>query len=222
MKCRRWQTIAACAGMVFSVSAATGQAIHNAYIWIEGPNHVLAPNTTYTLEVWGRIESSAYVEGVSMMAGFGIDVLNLAGASSIASVSNVSIEIRAEQFGTLGLVIGHDVIGTSGGQLPLLFGILPPYPPDVRNPIPLFQFDFTTGDGRLEHISFSAANPNVNGGMMFYPNRYDGASIIVPNDADTALHLSGWTSVIPAPGSAILGLAAVGYGVGRRRGRDGS
>ena len=216
MKGRRSQTMAACAGMVFAVSAAAGQAIHNAYIWIEGPDHVLAPNTTYTLEVWGRIESPVYVEGVSMVAGFGIDVLNLAGADSIASVSNVRIEFWAEQFGTLGIVAGYNVLGTSGGQLP--FGIVfPPYPPDVRNPIPLFTFDFTTASGPLDEISFTAANPNINGGLFFYPNMWDGASIVAPNDTNTALHLSGWTSVVPAPGSAILGLVAVGYGLGRRR-----
>ena len=70
---------AACAGGAF------GQATHTATIWIEGPDEVL-PGTTFTLDVWGRFESPDFVEGVSAIAGFGLDVICTAGRDEVVEV----------------------------------------------------------------------------------------------------------------------------------------
>lgn len=58
-------------------------------------------------------------------------------------------------------------------------------------------------------------NPHPGGGLSFYPTWQDGASIIAPNDADTALHLIGWEYVVPSPSSWVaMGLMML---AGRRR-----
>lgn len=208
-------SIVAC--MAGGATVACAQATHNGYIWIEGPDEFLAANTTYTLEVWGRVESPLYVDGQSMIAGFGIDILNTGGGPSVASVSNVRIDDWATNFGTIGIILGNDILGTSGGQLPSWVDPQEPPPPPL-NPIRLFTFDFTTASGPLGEIGFSPANPNPNGGFSFYPHMLNGASIIIPNSPDTELHLEGWTSTVPSPGG-VMALTVLGLNGRRRRER---
>lgn len=184
--------------LLLSASAAA-QATHNGFIWVEGPSEALAADTTYTLEVWARFESPLWVDGESMIAGFGIDILNVGGGSFVGGVSNVRIEDWAISFGIVGAIVGNDIVGISGGQLPS--GWVdpqdPPPPPPAINR--LFTFDFTTAAGPLGAISFSPAHPNPNGGLSFYPDGRHGASIIFPNTPGTQLHLDGWTSTVPSP-----------------------
>ncbi len=77
------------------------------------------------------------------------------------------------------------------------------------NPILLFTVLATAGlEGTM---TFTPANPNINGGLSFYPVDTDGASIIGPNDAGTSLVVLGATVlIVPGPGVAVgsvLGLA---------------
>jgi hypothetical protein len=190
-------------GIIVLLIAGTawGQTIHNGFIWIEGPDEVLESNTTYTLEIWGRIESPAFITGDSAIAGFGIDIRNTAGRNQIDSISNIQIADWAAGFGTDGIIQIIDLLNTSGGQLANLWGILNPNI-DMRNPIPLFTFDFTTASGPVTNLEFTPADPNANGGLSFYPDNEDGASIVTPNDADSSLTLTPWTYQVPGPVSA--------------------
>jgi len=194
--------------LLLSASAAA-QATHHGYIWVEGPDEALAPNTTYTLEVWGGVESPLFVHGTSMMAGFGIDILNTGGGDSVASVSNVRIAEWARAFGTTGSIQGNDIIGVSGGQMPQDF---PMDPPELRNPIELFSFDLTTAGGPLGQISFAPANPHPFGGLSFYTHWWSGLMLIIPNQEGSELHFGGWTSTVPSPGSGLtLVLACISF-----------
>lgn len=168
------------------------------------------PGETYTVEFWGSVEGAPWVDGTSAMAGFGVDAI---GSGNVASVSDATVAGWAAGFGVAGVVIADDVTGISGGQLANLFGILNPGI-DLSNPIMLFSIEVTAGAGGV--ITYVAGNPNINGGLSFYPDSEDGASVRAPNDPGTTLSfVSATTTVIPAPASlALLGLGGL---VARRR-----
>ncbi|RMH09887.1 MAG: hypothetical protein D6695_12380 [Planctomycetota bacterium] len=172
------------------------------------------PGDTYTVEVWGSVSGGQWVDGVSAMAGFGIDAIATAGASGVAANGGSVIADWAASFGTDGTVVGADLIGTSGGQLANVFNLNPNI--DMSNPIMLFTFDVTVDAGFVGDITYTPANPNPNGGLAYYPVSTEGASVIAPNDDGTTLTLTGaTTSIIPAPASlALLGLGGL---VARRR-----
>ncbi len=176
----------------------------------------VAPGATYTVELWGSVSGAPWVQGTSAMSGFGIDAVATAGAAGVGSITGSNIAGWASGFGTNGTIQGANLVGTSGGQLANLFGFLNPNI-NMSNPILLFSFDVTVANGFFGTITYSAANPNVNGGLSFYPVSTDGASIIAPNNAGTTLTLlSASTRIIPAPASlALLGLG--GMVAGRRR-----
>ncbi len=168
------------------------------------------PGETYTVQFWGAVSGASFVDGVSAIAGFGVDAM---GSGSVAGVTTATIADWALGFGVPGTVNGANVEGISGGQLANLFGILNPGI-DMSNPILLFSIDVTAGASGS--ITYAAGNPNVNGGLSFYPDNEDGASIVAPNDAGTTLSfISATTNIIPAPASiALLGLGGL---VARRR-----
>jgi MYXO-CTERM domain-containing protein len=174
----------------------------------------VATNSTYTVEVWGTVSGGSWVDGVSAMAGFGIDAIATEGASLVTANGGSVLSGWASGFGTDGTVNGADLEGTSGGQLANLFGILNPGI-DMNNPILLFTFDVSVGAAGGS-VTYTPANPNVNGGLSYYPDSEDGASVIAPNDSGTTLSLVGATTrVVPAPASlALLGLGGL---VARRR-----
>lgn len=192
--------------------AAAGQATHQADIWIVGPSLTEVHWwTTIRLEVWGQFESPAFIPGTSAMAGFGIDIENTLGGGEV-SVSNVQIGGWAAAFGQTGQIDGSDITGVSGGQLANLFGILNPGI-DTSNPIRLFTFDVEIDTPSAIH--FQPVNPNINGGLSFYPDSTDGASIVAPNDPDSSLTLNGWSWVAPTPSG--LGVFVLAGGLVRRR-----
>lgn len=205
--------VAGFAGILAGTAGA--QATHQAEIYMIGPSEVMS-NTTYTVEAWGRWDSPLFVQDISAMAGFGIDAINTFGGDQIASVGNVQIAQWALGFGVPGDIIDLSVRGISGGQLANLFGFLNPFI-DMRNPIMLFSFEFTTADVPITHIGFAPANPNPNGGLSFYPLSMDGASTIAPNHPDSSLTLTGWEYVVPSP--AGMGVLAMGLGAWLRRRR---
>ena len=174
----------------------------------------VATNSTYTVEVWGSVTGGSWVDGTSAMAGFGIDAIATGGASLVTANGGSVLSDWASGFGTDGTVNGADLEGTSGGQLANLFGILNPGI-DMSNPILLFTFDVTVGAAGGD-VTYTPANPNINGGLSYYPDSQDGASVIAPNDSGTTLTLVGATThVVPAPASlALLGLGGL---VARRR-----
>jgi hypothetical protein len=184
-------------------------------IYTVAPTEV-APGATYTVEVWGSVSGGTWVQGTSAFAGFGIDMIATEGAAGVGNNSGSAIETWANGFGTDGTVNGADLTGTSGGQLANLFGFLNPGI-NLSNPIKLFSFDVTVAAGFFGTITYTPGNPNPNGGLSFYPNSQDGASVIAPNDSSTTLALTGAsTRIIPAPASlALLGLG--GMVAGRRR-----
>lgn len=167
------------------------------------------PGETYTVDFWGAVDGG-FVDGTSAIAGFGVDAM---GSGSVAGVTAANIAGWAAGFGVAGTVNGANVEGISGGQLANLFGILNPGI-DLSNPILLFSIDVTAGASGS--VTYVAGNPNVNGGLSFYPDNEDGASIVAPNDSGTTLTMvSATTSIVPAPASiALLGLGGL---VARRR-----
>ncbi len=166
---------------------------------------VVNPGDTYTVEFWAEFSDARFINGVSATAGFGLDAL---GTGDVASVSNANINPSLLFGSNAGVVNGNNVQGVIGGQLANLFGFLNPNI-NMSNPIMLFSVDVTAGAGGL--ITYTAGNPNVNGGLSFYPNSTDGASIIAPNTPGTTLNFIGAsTFVVPAPASlALLGLGAM-------------
>ena len=185
--------------LLLSASAAA-QATHTATIWIQGPDEVL-PNSTYTAEVWGSWDSPSFIDGVSAMAGFGIDVHPTQGIGNLASVSSATIASWAAGFGSPGYLLNLAIIAPSGGQIPNVFGLNPGI--EMGHPLMLYSFEFTTNDTPISVLEFSPMNPNLNGGLAFYPVSTNGASIVAPNDAGTQLNLVPWTYRVPAPGTVV-------------------
>lgn len=191
-------------------SPALGQVFT---IWAEAPEAV-NPGETYTVEFWGSVEGDPWVDGESAIAGFGISAIATEGSGLVVMNHGSVISDWAAGFGTDGTVVGPDLFDVSGGQIASFFG--DGYYPDTSNPILLFTFDVTVGN-TAGAVTYTPNNPNPNGGLSFYPDGNDGASIIAPNDPGTTLLLEGATTrVIPAP--ATLGLVFIGlWCPGRRR-----
>ena len=202
----------------FALAAVAGIAVaataQDFEIYMVAPAEV-AMGASYTVEVWGSVSGGTWVQGTSAMAGFGIDAIATDGAAGVASNGGSVIATWAAGFGTNGTVSGANLLGTSGGQLANLFGILNPTI-NKNNPIMLFTFNVTLDGAFAGSVTYTPANPNPNGGLSYYPLSTDGASVIAPNDAGTTLTLTGATTrVIPAPASlALLGLGGL---VARRR-----
>ncbi|MBX3323734.1 MAG: hypothetical protein KF757_12165 [Phycisphaeraceae bacterium] len=196
------RALIAFAGAVISSGAVADPHVFT--IYAQAPATAL-PGETITVEIWGQVHSPLWVQGTSMVAGFGIDVL---GTGAISNVAMGEFAWWAERFGTNGTVSGTNVLGTSGGQLWLLFGDCW-FPPcwEYGNPVLLFTIEARAG---LEgSMTFTPANPNINGGMSFYPVDTDGASIVGPNDAGTSLHtISATTIIIPTPATVLVGAGA--------------
>ena len=167
---------------------------------------------TYTVEAWGSVTGDPWVDGTSAMAGFGIDLI---GSGNVASISQANFPIWSAGFGVEGFIDGTSLLGVVGGQLANLFGVLNPNL-SLSNPIMLFSVEVAAADSPGS-ITYTPANPNVNGGLSFYPDSTDGATIGAPNDPGTTLTLAGVTTrVVPSPaGLALIGLA--GLAAGRRR-----
>jgi hypothetical protein len=181
-------------------------------IWAEAPETV-NPGETYTVEFWGAVEGPEFIDGFSAMAAFGISALATDGGNLVAVNHGSVISDWAAVFGTDGTVVGPDLFDTSGGQIAALFeGFIV----DYSHPIMLFSFDVTVGDA-AGFVTYTPDGPNVNGGLSFYPDSQDGASIIAPNDPGTTLVLVGATTrIVPVPASlGIFGFA--GFAVYRRR-----
>jgi hypothetical protein len=197
-------------------SSALAQDAHDGFVWIEGPEEVLESNSTYTLEVWGRWESPLWVDGVSAMDGFEMDIFNVEGQQSVLSVSNVVLDPWVNWLSSSGNTSDNDIYGVGGGQLPPDFP-QEPWDYERANPLRLFTFDFTTGSDTPGLISFTPDTP-YNGGLAFMPDPGNGGAIHAPVDSNTALYLDGWSSTIPAPTTLwALGLGAGCLLVDRRR-----
>lgn len=167
------------------------------------------PGESYTVEFWGSVSGGSWVDGVSAMAGFGVDAQ---GSGSVASHSTANIAAWAAGFGVAGVSSGASVLGISGGQLANVFNLNPGI--DMSNPILLFTVDVTAGaSGSIVYV---AGNPNPNGGLSYYPVSTSGASVVAPNNAGTTLtYVAATTQIVPAPASiALLGLGGL---VARRR-----
>lgn len=204
------------AGLAAAASAQDFEIFLAAPMYFD--THQLGETCSYTVEVWGQVTGDAWVDGLSAMAGFGIDIMNTEGGFLIESISTSHIEGWAADFGVDGTVVGKDLVGTSGGQLANVFGFLNP-DIDLSNPIRLFSFDVTMPTHIGGWIEFVPTNPNPNGGLSFYPDNEDGHSIIAPLHDGTTLTLTGArTRIVDSPSPGTLGL--LGFGAvlhGRRR-----
>ncbi|RMH09885.1 MAG: hypothetical protein D6695_12370 [Planctomycetota bacterium] len=194
---------------ITAVAGLAGAALAQDFVIAASAPAAVNPGETYTVEFWGSVSGAPFVDGVSAIAGFGVDAL---GSGSVASVTDANIAAWAAGFGVSGVVMGSDVVGISGGQLANIFNLNPGI--DLSNPILLFSIDVTAGASGS--ITYVAGNPNVNGGLAFYPDSTQGASVVAPNDAGTTLtFIEATTTIIPAPASlALLGLGGL---VARRR-----
>lgn len=182
--------------------------------------HQLGETCSYTIEVWGRVSGDRWVDGLSAMGWFGIDVVNVEGGYHIESISGSHIDAWASGFGVEGAVVGKDLIGTGGGQLANVFGILNPNI-DLSNPIRLFSFDVTLPTHIFGWIEYVPTNPDENGALAFYPDNEDGHAIIAPNHDGTTLTLTGVrTRIVDTPSPGALGLLGLGAALGGRRRRE--
>jgi len=192
---------------------AHAQTEHVAEISIIGPDSTHPPGR-FTLEIWGSFSSPDFIDGTSAMAGFGIGIETTGLAGAPWSIDEIQNAPWATGFGHIGTIDGTDVEEVSGGQLANLFGILNP---DIylSNPILLFTMtvESPSSPGYLE---LTPMNPNPNGGLSFYPDSTDGASIVAPNDPGTSIHFESWSWQVPAP-SSIACLALWGMVSSRRR-----
>ncbi|MCL4222554.1 MAG: hypothetical protein KJZ65_14435 [Phycisphaerales bacterium] len=177
----------------------------------------LGVESTYEVEAWGRVTGDEWMYGVSAIAQFGIDVIQTGYAGMVSSVSTAYHWGGGIVLDNGGTPIGPDLVGVRGGQLANLFGFLNP-DIDLSNPILLFTFEVTL-NGEEGVSTYTPTNPAPQGGLSFYPDSTQGQSIVAPNDAGTTLTLFGaTTSVLPAPGAAVLLGVSLVFGR-RRRGR---
>ena len=195
-----------------AVGLCTVASAQQCEIYVIGPSS-LWWGQTFTAQVWGAIGGEPYLPGTSAIAAFGIDILTAHGGFGIESMTGPTIAPWAADFGVEGELVGTDIIGTSGGQLPNLYGILNPNI-NMSDPILLFTFDVTIRRHWWGSMTFQPANPDPNGGLAFYPISTEPLSIAAPNDPGTTLTFNDWTlNVLPTPASlmplAWLGLVAV-------------
>ncbi len=97
--------------MLAGVTMAAHADPHVFTISAQAPATAL-PGETIAVEIWGQVQSPLWVQGTSMVAGFGIDVF---GSGAISNVEMGQISEWAARFGTNGIVQGFNVVGTSGG-----------------------------------------------------------------------------------------------------------
>ncbi len=171
------------------------------------------PGETFELHLWASFAGESWVEGESVIAGFGFDVL---GSGSIEAVSAAIIDPWAAQFGNSGVADGTNVHGISGGQLPLHVVLPPPETYNYDHPAHMFIIEVVAGNEGT--MVFEPGNPNVNGALSFYPNLFEGAPVIAPNDPGTILEMIGTTTrIVPAPSGALLSAFFAGRWQRRRR-----
>ncbi len=182
------------------IAASASAQVHTGAFSIQHTSGVYMSDETATFTVFANWDSPAFIDGFSAFAGFGIDIVTSFGADNIDSMSNLQYADWAAGFGADPDYTSSSILNISGGQLANLFGILNPNI-NMSNPIELFTFDVTWSSGPLGITEIVTGNPNVNGGLSFYPDSQDGASIIAPNDPDTAL-VMGSIIFFPAPGTA--------------------
>ncbi len=188
-------------GMLALVVATSASAQpHTGAFTIQLTSGFYSPGETASFAVYAEWDSPEFINGFSATAGFGIDIITAHGMDNVASMSNLQYADWAVGFGSTPDYIGADILNISGGQLANLFGILNPGI-DMSNPIELFTFDVTWSSGPLGVTEITTGNPNINGGLSFYPDSQDGASIIAPNDPDTEL-VMGSIIFFPAPATA--------------------
>jgi len=195
-------------GLAMIASVAGGQS-HRFTIWAEAPETVLA-GETFTVEFWGSVESPAFIEGESTMAGFLCDAI---GSGSVASIDHANIEPWAEQYANGGTIAGASLLGVTGGWYRSV--IAPPLIFNFDNPIRLFTFEVAAGASGS--ITYTPGQSHPLGALAFYPSYTNGASITAPYDADTSLTLLGATTrIVPAPTPLALVVAGL-YTLGSRR-----
>lgn len=199
-----WKSQASFVVAVIVGMVGSGLAQDFEILLVTPPDVVGPPGTTYEVEVWGQFSGGAWVDGASALAAFGIDIICTGGRSLVSAVSsgwqwNNPIVLYDNGFPT-----GPDLLGVRGGQLANLFGFLNPNI-DLSNPIQLFSFDVTI-TGEVGVIEYTPMNPAAEGGLSFYPDSTEGASIIAPNDPGTTLTLTGVRTLINVPGCGTFGV----------------
>lgn len=200
---KRLRTKVAVAAVGGFAGAGLGQDFE---IYLVAPQWLTAlPSATYTVEVWGRVTGEAWIDGVSAIASFGIDIFATRGRNLVNSVRTAQGGGGGIVLTTSGVPAGPDLLGVSGGQLANLFGFLNPNI-DLSNPIRLFTFEVTVTGDWLDVVEYTPMNPAANGGLGFYPDSTVGTTIIAPNDAGTTLTLTGARSTIisPSPGTGVV------------------
>ncbi|KAA0217436.1 MAG: hypothetical protein DYG94_00540 [Leptolyngbya sp. PLA3] len=186
-------------------------------MYLVAPEQVFGPaGTAYEVEVWGRFSGASWIDGTSAMAGFGIDIIATGGRDLVSDVSTALVWNPIVLY-EHGFPVGPDLVGVRGGQLANLFGFLNP-DVDLSNPIHLFTFEVTIADGS-GRVEYAPMNPAADGGLSFYPDSTEGASIIAPNDPGTTLALTGARTWINTPGPGVLVSIGLAGAVAVRRDR---
>jgi len=195
-------------------TAALAQS-HFAEISVYGPSSA-EPGGVVTAEVWGSFQSDSFIDGVSAIAGFGIGIESQVTLGGTSEILSVTIAPWASDFGSIGTIAGGDISEVSGGQLANIFGLNPNI--DLSNPILLFTFDVMIYMSHSTVFEVAPVNPNPNGGLAFYPDATQGATVSAPNHPDSELIVHSWYfNNTPTPSVlSLCGLAGV-IGAGPRR-----
>ncbi len=163
----------------------------------------------YEVQFWADFSNTGFVDGLSAISAFAVDAFGNANAAAVSDFLYADW-VAVDPNNPEPTINGVNVEDIYGGQLANLFGILNP-DIDLSNPILLFSFTVEATYNYGSVITYTAGNPHPNGGLSYYPDSEDAATIIAPNDANATLSfISANTTIIPAPPSiALLGLGAL-------------
>ena len=165
-------------GLVSLAAVASAQSVDVA---VQGPTSA-NPGDTVTVSVVATVSGLA---SAGAIAGYGLDLDAIAGASNIASIS-AATSGAAFQTGLLGgTPTATSLERAVGGQLPAANGLNMSV--DQSTTITLFTADVTIDAGATGTITLRAGVSDISGGVILYPDINSGANITAPSGAGTSI-----------------------------------
>ena len=165
-------------GLVSLTAVASAQSVDVA---VQGPT-TAHPGATVTVSVVATVSGLA---GTGAIAGYGLDLDAIAGASNISTIS-AATSGTAFQTGVLeGTPTASSLERAVGGQLPAANGLNMSV--DQSTTITLFTADVTIDAGATGTLTLRAGVSDISGGVILYPDVNSGANIIAPAAMGTSI-----------------------------------
>ncbi|MEM1422902.1 MAG: hypothetical protein AAGH64_02755, partial [Planctomycetota bacterium] len=165
-------------GLVSLAALASAQSVNVA---VQGPT-TANPGETVTVSVVATVTGLA---GTGAIAGYGLDLDAIAGASSIASISGATSGTPFQTGVLAGTPGASSLERAVGGQLPAANGLNMSV--DQSTTVTLFTADITLDAGATGTVTLRAGVSDVSGGVILYPDIDSGANIIAPAAAGTSI-----------------------------------